>query len=589
MSEGTGPSAGNPPVDEFKRLAEQGYYTDTCYGFTGGDLIGGPAFRQVSRSEARYSLEDVQKMLNDAHGFVAKRGLAALASVEKERDAQERRADIVTAYLDWLLPRRKEEKRDLASAREALRTVKRLIPSWSAIAQIIDAALGEGAPSAAPPDRWQPIETAPEATYVLVWLPNAGIHRATRTGRDWWDGEEAIYPSHWMPEPAPPAAPPEPVCGVVALDGIVNRIGATCVLARGHLGVHIWPAPHAPAPTEAPSDHIAGVGNMLDNGTRITTQADPPQPEPSWVDRAADALAHALALNLPEDFSREESARRIATIIRKHAPSPADPRADGDAEKLIWEESRKIKASGGRYDQADLRDFAARVREPLIPCGGCGKPTLFPHLRCHECLCAQRDEAERKLAEVTRERDSAREDLRIQTLRADENLCMVNAAETAMGELRRANLIWSARCATAETTIASIAQVLGNPADILNAIEARERKLAEVTRAKDVIEGDRDSFRRVARRLEEEKAEVTRDHTDCTAAKAKHAWEVMQATRRDTWDKAIRAQCGSCAEGVATKMNDLHWQHWRQEAGKYKEWECAASALHAARAQEESR
>ena len=55
---------------------------------------------------------------------------------------------------------------------------------------------------------WQPIVTAPEATYVMVFLPNAGMTVATMT-RDgavdhWWDGEERVYPTHWMPLPPSP-------------------------------------------------------------------------------------------------------------------------------------------------------------------------------------------------------------------------------------------------------------------------------------------------------------------------------------------------------------------------------------------------
>lgn len=61
--------------------------------------------------------------------------------------------------------------------------------------------------------QWQPIETAPEATYVLVWLPNYGAYRAIRTERDWWAvefrGEGCIVnPSHWMPDIAPPLPSP---------------------------------------------------------------------------------------------------------------------------------------------------------------------------------------------------------------------------------------------------------------------------------------------------------------------------------------------------------------------------------------------
>jgi hypothetical protein len=52
---------------------------------------------------------------------------------------------------------------------------------------------------------WQPIETAPEATYVLLRVPNYGIHVGTRTGRQWWAHElELVNPSHWMALPAEP-------------------------------------------------------------------------------------------------------------------------------------------------------------------------------------------------------------------------------------------------------------------------------------------------------------------------------------------------------------------------------------------------
>ena len=57
---------------------------------------------------------------------------------------------------------------------------------------------------------WQPIETAPDATHVLVFLPNYGINVAIQTkhpqGDHWWlrDHSEYCYPTHWMPLPAPP-------------------------------------------------------------------------------------------------------------------------------------------------------------------------------------------------------------------------------------------------------------------------------------------------------------------------------------------------------------------------------------------------
>lgn len=57
---------------------------------------------------------------------------------------------------------------------------------------------------------WQPIDTAPEATNVLVWLPNAGIDVANKTTvhglAHWWNkGEsEQCYPTYWAPLPEAP-------------------------------------------------------------------------------------------------------------------------------------------------------------------------------------------------------------------------------------------------------------------------------------------------------------------------------------------------------------------------------------------------
>lgn len=55
---------------------------------------------------------------------------------------------------------------------------------------------------------WQPLETAPEAQHVLVWLPNYGVNRAQYTmhftQQYWWNGEQRVYPTHWMPEPPKP-------------------------------------------------------------------------------------------------------------------------------------------------------------------------------------------------------------------------------------------------------------------------------------------------------------------------------------------------------------------------------------------------
>lgn len=56
----------------------------------------------------------------------------------------------------------------------------------------------------------QPVASAPEAVYVLVFLPSYGWVRAIRTKSDWWapqmDGGhgEIVYPTHWLPEPPRP-------------------------------------------------------------------------------------------------------------------------------------------------------------------------------------------------------------------------------------------------------------------------------------------------------------------------------------------------------------------------------------------------
>lgn len=62
---------------------------------------------------------------------------------------------------------------------------------------------------------WQPIETAPDACYVLVWLPNYGLNVAIQTkhptGDHWWmrDHNEYCYLTHWMKLPEPPSQPVE--------------------------------------------------------------------------------------------------------------------------------------------------------------------------------------------------------------------------------------------------------------------------------------------------------------------------------------------------------------------------------------------
>lgn len=56
---------------------------------------------------------------------------------------------------------------------------------------------------------WQPIETAPrDRTDVLVLLANNSV-RVARYVVGWATvpGGWTLYPTHWMPLPAPPATP----------------------------------------------------------------------------------------------------------------------------------------------------------------------------------------------------------------------------------------------------------------------------------------------------------------------------------------------------------------------------------------------
>lgn len=60
-------------------------------------------------------------------------------------------------------------------------------------------------------NKWQPIETAPMATWILVWAPSSIVRSAALCqidGRKWWtegrSGELGFWPTHWMPLPEPP-------------------------------------------------------------------------------------------------------------------------------------------------------------------------------------------------------------------------------------------------------------------------------------------------------------------------------------------------------------------------------------------------
>jgi len=61
---------------------------------------------------------------------------------------------------------------------------------------------------------WQPIETAPERTHILVYL-DGNVHESSLGLQGWWFpfseyhgcgccGSSTDKPTHWMPLPAPP-------------------------------------------------------------------------------------------------------------------------------------------------------------------------------------------------------------------------------------------------------------------------------------------------------------------------------------------------------------------------------------------------
>ncbi len=56
---------------------------------------------------------------------------------------------------------------------------------------------------------WQPIETAPNATVILVWCSKnketfIGFQYQGNKRWDCWHSDGQIYPTYWMPLPNPP-------------------------------------------------------------------------------------------------------------------------------------------------------------------------------------------------------------------------------------------------------------------------------------------------------------------------------------------------------------------------------------------------
>jgi hypothetical protein len=354
VSEGTGPSAGSPTEDLARALAREVWWAF-------GDQRAGI----LSPSD----LDRPAALIR-----------AALASVEKERDAARE-----AASFHW--HRVMELEDDLQEARTAL---------------------GEGAPPAAPPE-------SPAADLVTVFGISA-VEDAAEYWPSWtpdelvaWNRLRDVARLHKFPLPAPPApAPTEAPSAVPRLWNPCMTCGKPQTRGRKADCVDCWTAAgNADPPQPEPSwealvrgaQHVVAVKwagrkdppeKLAELVLRIAefardeirkhapSPADPPQPEPAddtafqvaW--RIVDALRTA-------DFAVGRSERQtieaiLEPIIRKHAPSPADPRADVDAEKLkdvelerlIVEVSPRLRiADHAGYTvenyNAILRDFASRL------------------------------------------------------------------------------------------------------------------------------------------------------------------------------------------------------------------------------------
>lgn len=63
---------------------------------------------------------------------------------------------------------------------------------------------------------WQPIETAPRGTEILIWEPRFGVGAGLQFDNDGWgcgtfNGQVIrVYPTHWQPLPAAPKPPEKP-------------------------------------------------------------------------------------------------------------------------------------------------------------------------------------------------------------------------------------------------------------------------------------------------------------------------------------------------------------------------------------------
>lgn len=143
------------------------------------------------------------------------------------------------------------------------------------------------------PPQWPPaqaIESAPEAMYVLVFLPSYGWIRAIRTQSYWWSTAlerhgEIVYPTHWLPEPPRPnAAAPAP---------LAPREPAKSVLAKPLYDLQAFITAAA-----ADRESVEHLLSLLD-------QVAAPPPGPTWTDAELDAAIRQAIVAIQDDYYQE--------------------------------------------------------------------------------------------------------------------------------------------------------------------------------------------------------------------------------------------------------------------------------------------
>ncbi len=200
----------------------------------------------------------------------------------------------------------------------------------------------------------QPIETAPEATYVLAFLPNYGWVRATMT-RDharpvWWgriagDGE-IIYPTHWMSDPPTPNSAPQPSSDRETMEPTDAQMRCGRALYGPEAACTCGTCPTDAAPPERPSDIRKTVGEnvvtVTKEGIYVSTPFSElrenmsPEAQARAKERTAELLRDIERPSLPQTpwtvmvaewlYSTERERRPNAWLLLDAKGQPIDLR-----------------------------------------------------------------------------------------------------------------------------------------------------------------------------------------------------------------------------------------------------------------------